>query len=165
LAEAGYAQGGKYTITVSGTPESVRQAELLQAQLAKVGITVEVATVSPADSYALVVQRKINWTTTNWAPRADPHGLLYILFHSKGFANTTGYSNPKVDQLLEEAMTTYDVEKRKKIYREAQQIIVDDAPYIFYHHPSEWAAMSPKVQNFVWIPDLILRTRDLWLQR
>src|SRR5439155_9765364 len=101
LADAGYKDGFKETLTVGATPDAIRQAELIKAQLAKIGVTVDIATVNPNDAYAKTVSREINWTLTNWTLRPDPHGLLYILFDSKGFANTTGYSNPKVDQLLE----------------------------------------------------------------
>ena len=58
--------------------------------------------------------------SNRWTQRPDPDGLLYILFHSKGFANTARYKNDKVDALLDEARQTYDQEKRKKLYGEAK---------------------------------------------
>ncbi len=152
-------------MTVAALPDSIREAELIKAQLAKVGVAMEIATVNPNDSYAKVVAREINWTLTNWTLQPDPHGLLYILFHSKGFANTTGYSSPKVDQLLEEAMSTYDQPRRQQLYFEAQQQIVDDAPYVFFWHLSSVYAMTPKVQNFKYFPDDVMRVRDLWLDQ
>src|SRR6266540_2376836 len=103
------------------------------------------------------------WTLTNWTLRPDPHGLLFILFHSKGFANTTGYKNEQVDALLEQAMSSYDQKQRQQLYFQAQQLIVQDAPYVFFWHPSAWYAMSQKVQNFKYIPDDVMRVRDLWL--
>jgi peptide/nickel transport system substrate-binding protein len=165
LAEAGYPNGFRYRFQVTNTPQWIRQAELLQAQLAPIGVTLELELVNPADAYALVVQRKSNWTHTNWTQRADPNGLLHILFHSKGFANTTGYSNPRVDELLDRAAALFEPERRKPLYREAERIIVDEAPYVFLNYTAEFAVMSRKVQNWEWVPDLVPRFRDLWVEK
>jgi peptide/nickel transport system substrate-binding protein len=165
LAEAGYPNGFRHKFVVENTPQWIRQAELLQGQLQKINVTLELEPVNTADAYALIVQRKTNWTHTRWAQRADPSGLLSILFHSKGFANSTGYSNPRVDELLDRAAAIYEPERRKPLYQEAERLIVDDVPYVFLNYTTEFAVMSKKVQNWGWIPDLIPRFRELWLER
>lgn len=165
LAEAGYPNGFRHKFVVENTPQWIRQAELLQAQLQKINVTLDFELVNPADAYALIVQRKTNWTHTRWTQRADPNGLLSILFHSKGFANSTGYSNPRVDELLDRAGATYEPERRKPFYHGAERLIVDEVPYVFLNYTAEFAVMSRKVQNWVWIPDLIPRFRELWLER
>jgi peptide/nickel transport system substrate-binding protein len=91
--------------------------------------------------------------------------LLYILYHSKGFANTTGYSNPRVDELLDRAAALYEPERRKPLYHEAEQLIVDDVPYVFLNYTPDFAVMGRKVQNWSWVPDLVPRFRDLWLEK
>jgi peptide/nickel transport system substrate-binding protein len=165
LAEAGYPNGFRHKFTVTNTPQWVRQAELIQEQLKAINVTMEFELVNAADAYALVVQKKTNWTHTNWTQRGDPHGLLSILFHSKGFANTTGYANPRVDELLDRAATLFDAEQRKPLYHEAERLIVDDAPYVYLNYTGEFAVMGQKVQNWRWIPDLVPRFRELWLQK
>ncbi len=165
LAEAGYPNGFRHKFVVENTPQWIRQAELLQGQLQKVNVTMEFEPVNTADAYAMIVQRKTNWTHTRWTQRADPSGLLSILFHSKGFANSTGYSNPRVDELLDRAAAIYEPERRKPLYHEAERLITDDVPYVFLNYTAEFAVMSRKVQNWGWIPDLIPRFRELWLER
>jgi len=165
LAEAGYPNGFRHKFVVENTPQWIRQAELLQAQLQKINVTMDLEPVNTADAYALIVQRKTNWTHTRWTQRADPSGLLSILFHSKGFANSTGYKNPRVDELLDRAAAIYEPERRKPLYQEAERVIVDDVPYVFLNYTTEFAVMSRKVQNWGWIPDLIPRFRELWLER
>ena len=125
----------------------------------------EMEPVNPADAWANIHQKKTNWSHTRWTTRADPHGLLFYLFHTKGYANTTGYSNPRVDELIDKAATIYDPERRKPLYYEAERLIVDDAPYVFLAYTPEFAVMARKVQNWVWIPDLIPRFRELWLEK
>ena len=164
LVEAGYANGFRARFVVENTPQWIRQAELLQAQLQKINVGMDIEPVNPADAYSRVLQKKTNWTHASWTQRADPNGLLYILFHSKGLANTTGYSNPKVDELLEQAAGTYEVDRRRALYHSAERLITDDVPYVFLNYTAEFAVMSRKVQNWGWIPDLIPRYRDLWLE-
>jgi peptide/nickel transport system substrate-binding protein len=165
LAEAGYPNGFRAKFVVENTPQWIRQTELLQAQLQKINVGMDIEPVNPADAYSRIVQKKTNWTHTRWAQRADPNGLLYILFHSKGNANTTGYSNPKVDELLDQGAGIYEVERRRPLYYSAERMITDDVPYVFLNYTAEFAVMSRKVQNWGWIPDLIPRFRDLWLEK
>jgi peptide/nickel transport system substrate-binding protein len=165
LAEAGYPNGFRARFVVENTPQWIRQTELLQAQLQRINVSMDVEPVNPADAYTRIVQKKTNWTHTRWAQRADPNGLLYILFHSKGNANTTGYSNPKVDELLDQAAAIYEVERRRPLYYSADRLITEDVPYVFLNYTAEFAVMSRKVQNWVWIPDLIPRFRDLWIEK
>jgi peptide/nickel transport system substrate-binding protein len=165
LAEAGHPNGFRAKFVVENTPQWIRQTELLQAQLQKINVSLDVEPVNPADAYSRIVQKKTNWTHTRWTQRADPNGLLYILFHSKGNANTTGYNNPKVDELLDQASAIYEVERRRPLYYQADRLITDDVPYVFLNYTAEFAVMSRKVQNWGWIPDLIPRFRDLWLEK
>lgn len=165
LAEAGYPNGFRFRFSVSNIPQWVRQAELIQAQLQKINVTMEFELVNPADLYAQTVQRKVNWTHTNWTQRADPNGLLAYLFHSKGGANSTGYKNPRVDELLDKAAATFGAQERRPLYQEVERLVVEDAPYVFLNYTPDFAVMSQKVQNWEWIPDLVPRFRNLYVEK
>jgi peptide/nickel transport system substrate-binding protein len=136
--------------------------QLLQEQLGAVGINLQLQPIAASEWYARVVSGATNLTPTRWTQRADPDGLLYILFHSKGFANTTKYRNERVDALLDQARAIYDQAARKKLYAEAQQQIVSDLPVVPLIFGAEYAAMRAGVNGFEWIPDQIPRFRDLW---
>jgi peptide/nickel transport system substrate-binding protein len=163
LAEAGYANGFEETLTVRSRPDDIRLGELMQAQLAEIGVKVNLGTINPNEWTAAQAQRLINWTTTSWTQRADPDGLLSLLFKTNGTANEGGYSNPEVDQLLEKAAGIYDQEQRRPLYQQVQQILVDDAPYVYLWQPSYFYGLSKKVEGLQDIPDNILRVRTLWL--
>jgi len=160
LAKAG-ATGQTFRFTATNDRREQTIAQVLQAQYQKLGITVQIETVNGTDAFTLRKEGKTNWTDINWAPRADPDGLLRILWQSKGFQNTTGFNNPEVDQLLDKAAAIYDTKQAAEIYHQIEKIIVEDATYIFYQWPSEFAAHRTEVKNFVYYPDLILRLRDL----
>jgi peptide/nickel transport system substrate-binding protein len=162
LAAAGYA-GESLTLTASNTQADQQLAQLLQAQFEAAGLTVKIETVNAADAFTLVKEDKTNWTLTNWAPRADPDGLLRILWHSQGFQNSTGYNNPEVDRILDEAATIYDTEEAATLYHDVERIITEDASYIFHVWPSVFAVRRQELQNFVYHPDLIIRMREFFL--
>jgi peptide/nickel transport system substrate-binding protein len=165
LAEAGYPNGFNFRYTVPNLQFHVQMAEILQGQLAKVGIKMEFEMVNQSEAYARLVSGQTNWGITNWTQRADPHGLLYILFHSKGHANSTKYSNPRVDKLIDDAAVIYDKSKRIPMYSEIQRTITMDAPYVFVVLFPDFAAMKPEVQGFKWLPDLVPRFATLWKQK
>jgi peptide/nickel transport system substrate-binding protein len=136
--------------------------QLIQEQLAAVGIRLTLSPVAASEWYAKVVNGSTNMSPARWTQRADPDGLLTILFDSKGFANTMKYSNPQVDTLLQQARTTYDIPTRKRLYSEAQQMIVNDLPMVPLIFSAEYGALRSNVRGFEWIPDQIPRFREVW---
>jgi peptide/nickel transport system substrate-binding protein len=162
LAQSGYA-GQPLTFTNSNDRLTQNIAQILQATYTKAGLNVSLESVPAADSFTRVKEGKTNWTTTNWAPRADPDGLLRILWHSTGFQNSTKFSDPEVDRLLDQAAGLFDNKQAAAIYIEVERKVVQEASYTFMIWPSEFAARRTNVQGFVYYPDLILRLRDLSL--
>jgi peptide/nickel transport system substrate-binding protein len=162
LAEAGYPNGFEYTLSTPqiGVLQQINQ--LIQEQLAEIGVKLKLEPVAQSEWYDRLVKRTTNMSPNRWTQRPDPDGLLYILFHSKGFANTTGYKNERVDSLLEEARNTYDQGARKKMYDEIQEILVKDIPMFSLFYSVEYGVLRESVQGFTWIPDQIPRFRDLW---
>ncbi|MGH8812891.1 MAG: hypothetical protein ACREXO_12835, partial [Advenella sp.] len=63
----------------------------------------------------------------------DPFLPLNAL-NSKAYYKRLGYRNPKLDVLLDQAMTMVDPGKRSQSYIEAQQILADDLPYIYIYN-------------------------------
>jgi peptide/nickel transport system substrate-binding protein len=159
------AAGQTFTFTASNARLDQDLAQAFQAQYQQLGINPQLQTVDAAQSFALVKNDTTNWTTTDWTPRADPDGLLRILWYSKGFQNSNGYNNPEVDKLLDQAAEIFDTRKAAELYHQAEKIIVEDASYVFVQATAEYAAMRKQVGGFEYYPDLILRLRYLWLTK
>lgn len=162
LREGGIAPGTQLTLSTPSDNLSRRLNQLVAEQLGAVGLQVTLAPVASSESYARVVQRAINFTPISWTQRADPDGLFYILFHSRGFANTTGYSNPDVDRMLDEARRLQDRAERARLYAAAKEQIMRDLPYIFLFFSAEYSAASRKVNGIVTMPDQVPRFRGAW---
>lgn len=61
--------------------------------------------------------------------------------------NTGNYCNPDVDALFEAGRTTLDLEARKAIYSQIQQLLVDDAPLIFTFYRPIILAYSSRIEG------------------
>jgi peptide/nickel transport system substrate-binding protein len=158
------ATGFSFTLKTANTQDSIQTGQLIQAQLAKAGITVNVL---PEEFGKLTletrVQHQFDAALSGWSGRIDPDGNMYAFFHTGGSFNDGRYSNPQVDQLLEQARATTDQAKRKQLYQDAQKIIVGDAAYVFTTDPTVPQISSKKVQGFTLIPDGINRFAGVWL--
>jgi ABC-type transport system substrate-binding protein len=73
-----------------------------------------------------------------------------------------GFSNPRVDQLLDDGIATYDQRERARIYRELQQVLADEQPVLFAWGQRAQEAMDSRLR----LTDgpLDLRTRMWWWQ-
>ncbi|HEX9924562.1 MAG TPA: peptide ABC transporter substrate-binding protein [Anaerolineae bacterium] len=77
----------------------------------------------------------------------DPQNFLEVLFHSDSAQNHGHYSNPELDALLDKARGTQDTEERLALYRQAEQMILDDAAWIpLYFEVDNWL-VKPYVHN------------------
>ena len=164
LEKSGY-KGDEVLLTVAGTGIYPRIGQLVQEQLLDVGINIQINAVPQKGWYGKVLKGEFEFTPTRWTQRPDPDGLLQILFHTEGFANSTKYSNPKVDALLDEARTMTDIPARTKLYAEAQRHIAADLPYVSLFFAVEYGATRTHVHGFEWIPDQIPRFRELWVTK
>jgi peptide/nickel transport system substrate-binding protein len=157
------ATGFSFTLKTANTQDAIQIGQLVQSQLQKAGITVNLL---PEDFAKLTletrVQHQFEAAYSGWSGRIDPDGNMYAFWHTGGSFNDGLYSNPQVDQLLEQGRATTDQAKRKQIYQQAQKIIVGDAAYVFTTDPTVPQISSKKVQNFTLIPDGINRFAEVW---
>jgi ABC-type transport system substrate-binding protein len=79
---------------------------------------------------------------------------MYRLWHSQSGGNVTGYSNPRVDQLLEAGRATFDQAEADRIYGQVQEIVFkDDVPFIFLHHQSQVVGVRKGVSGLYAYPE------------
>lgn len=166
LSEAGVPDGFELEIMpTTQFEESVRIAQVLQAELANLGIQADIRTLEWAEW--LEEQGAGNYDTyvCSWNGGTDPEDYFYAQHKTGEVFNFTGYSNPTVDELLEEGRVTQDFDARKEIYAEINQQIVDDAPYIYLYNPLEINAYQTYVQGYNTRPDQDIRFTETWLDR
>lgn len=133
LKEAGYENGFDTSILVYGSTRST-EAQLIQANLADVGINV---TIDTAESTTVLEQINngdykmfiMSYNNTT----GDPDTSLYMLFNSKVPASSgnRSFTNiPEVDQMLEDARIEVDADARMKIYGNIQKTLTEQAVWV-----------------------------------
>jgi peptide/nickel transport system substrate-binding protein len=92
-----------------------------------------------------------------WSGRVDPDGNIYQFVSTTGSQNDSGYSNPKLDTILNNAREATTDAARKKLYKQAEQILLKDRPLIYLFHPVTRASLSKQLQGVTLYPDTLLR--------
>jgi peptide/nickel transport system substrate-binding protein len=125
----------RLSLKVSNVEEFVLQATVIQQDLRRVGIDLDVRSYEFATFFADVIKGNIQLYAMQWVGGAvaDPD-MLRRVFHSQqvppsGF-NRGHYSNPEVDRLLDLASRSLDQEERRKYFSGVQKLVAEDAPYI-----------------------------------
>jgi peptide/nickel transport system substrate-binding protein len=153
LAEAGHGDGFSTTLWTNDNPIRIQIAEIAQAQLGEVGIDVDVQVLEwstyLADTAAGLHDMFIlGWVTVT----ADADYGLYALFHSSQFGspgNRSFWAHDRVDELLDLGRATADPDERVAIYHEAQEIIAEEAPWIFLNITIETTGTRDNIEGFV----------------
>lgn len=164
LAEAGYPDGFEMELLpTTQYGETVRAAQVLQQQLADIGI--EATINAPEWSEWLELEGNFLYDAyiCNWNGLIDADQYYYLQHRTDQVFNFTGYSNPEFDELVEEGRSISDFDERYEIYEEANQILVDDAPYVYMYNKQEIRAYLPEVQGFVVRPDQANNFWTVWL--
>ena len=155
-----------YTDAGLGSYVSSDVAALAQMWKQNLGVTITVENIEP-DEYldSIYSGHHGQLFGGGWcADYPDPENFADVLFHTGSQQNNGGYSNPALDQLLEQARVEQDVNKRIALYQQAEQMIVNDAPVLFTVHSLSYQLVKPYVKGYVFTPIDIPIERYMWLE-
>ncbi len=158
LEEAGYTDpdgsGPEPRLRLSlkvSTNEFIRlQAAVIQQDLKRVGIDLDVRSYEFATLYTDVLKGNFQLFTLQWVGVSDPD-MLRRVFHSKqmppnGF-NRGYYENPEVDHLIDAAMAATSDAERRRLYGDAQRLLAEDAPYISLWYKTNVAVSRTQIEG------------------
>lgn len=148
FAEAGWKDNGDGVLRKDGKPfeftiitnqgNDLRKnaATIIQSDLKKVGISVQIRVIEWAAFLKnFINKRNFEACLLGWGIGIDPNQI--DIWNSQKISekelNFITYQNPEVDELLEEGASVYDPEERKKYYDKFQEIIAEDQPYTFLY--------------------------------
>jgi peptide/nickel transport system substrate-binding protein len=147
LAEAGHKDGLKIKVPVYPGPD-MELNTLLKEHLRKVGIEVELVTMDWGAHSKVRRERKYIMYAAGMGLRPDPDQVYYADLHSKSTNNNSGYSNPEVDQMLEQARQILDVKERKRLYTEVLKLVQREVPEIYLYLGRKFLGVRPQVKGF-----------------
>lgn len=152
LAEAGYEDGFEATLYTDDNPMRIDIAEIVQDNLRHVNIDLEVEVLDWGDHLDRTGTGEHDMFILGWSTvTADADYGLYALFHSEQHGhdgNRTFYTNPEVDERLEHGRRLEDEEMRMDTYHGAQELIYEDAPWVFIAHEEEYHGVRDNVRGF-----------------
>lgn len=139
LARAGFPNGeGLAELKLHTTPQYRVLCEYLQHQWSTFGIHIQLEVNPPATNRELIAQSEAAFFRKSWvADYPDPENYL-ALFYSKNFApngpNYMHFRNKQFDALYEEAIAEPNDDKRYAIYREMDQLVMDESPVVVLYY-------------------------------
>ena len=155
LAEAGFPDGFRCEFMVpesgSGMQSPLEMGTFIQANLAAVGVNCSIQTMEWG-AYLNAFRNGPQMAQMSWnSVMGDPDYVLWRLFNTQAHPpawNAGFYSNPEVDALLDRAQVVVDPAERTELYLKAQELIVEDAPWIFVNHGAQIVAHSARLEDF-----------------
>ncbi len=175
--------GEPFNITImtpSGRyPMDKQIAEAIQAQLREIGIVVKVVVLeSTAFIKAILLTEEEKKKENVWdgmiislLAGPDMNDALRDNFTTEaippGGINLSSYSNVKVDRLVKQGVVTLDENERQRIYKEVQEMLIEDVPMILINYGIDFAALSRKVHGVEYASPVwnITVTKNAWVEK
>jgi peptide/nickel transport system substrate-binding protein len=158
LAEAGVSNLSLDLLYSDNKPWWETEALTLQAFFQEIGVKLNLKKVAYATSREMIDSGQFDLALGVWSPDfADPYMFMNYWFDSANFGlagNRAFYKNDKVDELVRKAASVNDKAEREKLYKEAQQIVIEEAPYIYLYQKDFLLPISKNVKGFVYNPML-----------
>lgn len=166
MAEAGFADGFEIDLqTYTGNAGIVSLGDLgakLQADLAEIGITVNVTQQAQTDLLAAYRAQNASIVVLYWGPDyPDPNTNAgpFSDYDQKVIAWRNNWNDPKAAEMAAAAKVEPDTAKRIELYKELTDYVAHNGPYAVLFQPVQLFAMNKAVQGFDWNP---MGYVDLW---
>jgi peptide/nickel transport system substrate-binding protein len=137
-------------LTNQGNETRQKCAEIIQRQLAEVGIRAKIRILEwSAFVTDFINKRRFDAVILGWTIPPDPDA--YDVWHSSKTApeelNFVSYGNPEADEMLEKGRSTFNQTERKKYYDRFQEILAEDQPYTFLYVPDDLIMISNRIRG------------------
>jgi peptide/nickel transport system substrate-binding protein len=166
VKQSKYANGAEVQLLSNNSGIDPRQAEVVQAQLAKIGVKVNIELAdSPTFRRRWLQEKQWDLVQIQWDADLDPDETLYPELHSAEAWNAGRWVNADFDKMVEGARSEADFKKRKKFYEEAVRLIIEDAPVAILLHMNEQKVFQKYVKGFQMIPAGLTDMHRVWLDK
>jgi peptide/nickel transport system substrate-binding protein len=165
LAEAGFPNGFEFDLYTTSTYDFLRDpAEVIQSNLAEIGVTANIVLEDWSIYLPKVLAKDYTATILGSSGQTDPDAFLHTPFFSTSGGNVFNLADEALDALLLAGRQEPDAEKRRAIYLEAQERVLELSPMVFLFHGAQYSANRPNVEGYVHFPNTsYLAFRTTWL--
>lgn len=139
---------------------------VVQEQLKQIGIEAEIDPQENATYIDRFFSGDFEIAVMGASGYMDPNEWLQQSLTTDGVNNAAGYSNPDLDALVEEGLAEQDQEARAEIYQQAQQIVIDDLPWVSLYTSNTYEGLQRRVEGFEHMLSGGFRSvRGVWLSQ
>jgi peptide/nickel transport system substrate-binding protein len=151
---AGVTDGTRLAMEFLHFPTFAKYGELMRQHLGAVGVEVTQRPLEPTVFAPTVFKdRAFDTNVISYCNGADPEIGVRRMYHSSQigpapFTNAAGYRNDRVDTLFDQGARTVDRDRRTPIYRQIQEILVHELPYVWLVETPTTRAWSARCGGF-----------------
>ncbi len=151
---AGVRNGTPFAVTFKVMSGMTPYGELLRAQLRRVGIDLRVVSLEPVVfAQSVFTARDFDVSIAPYCQGVDPQIGVQRMYTSSSiapvpFSNMAGYRSATMDSLFERAGSALDVDERRRVYRQVQELAVRDQPYIWLVETTNTHAHTRRCTGF-----------------
>ncbi len=128
-------------------------AEAIQGYLADAGVDMEIVSYDWTTYQTKVETDKFDVCLYGWTgDNGDPDNFMNLLADTNVSMNVGRYSSDEYKALIAEGLATEEGEERDAIYKQCEQMVADEMPWMLISHSKNLAGYSPKVQGFFYHP-------------
>jgi peptide/nickel transport system substrate-binding protein len=167
LVESGHPDGFTFDFTLGGGFDDWKDdAVLIQAELAKIGVTMNIKSMARPQFLEALAGKKVQSYISRWTSFVnDPGYHLGLLLTSKGTSNYMNFENPDVDALWENAAHEPEQSVRNELYGKAQEVISEQSPWAYLYEYNIVVAQKSDVKGYTSYPDGIVRFFQMSLNK
>ena len=147
-----------------GSGVSLDLEVVLEMWRQNLGIQVEIQQTEFATYLQDLNKRRFQMFQIGWiADYPDPENFLDILFHGGSSNNHTGIDNLELNSILEQARTERDESRRFDLYHQAEELVVDQAPWVpLWYSGEQYLLVKPNVKDYFLTPLVIPKLRHVY---
>jgi peptide/nickel transport system substrate-binding protein len=146
------------SLMLGGTdPVNARLGQVIQSMESAVGIKVSVTPTQFTTALNRADAGTFDAFAVGWSGRVDPDGNIYGFVATPGTLNDSGFTNSKLDYILNGARKSLSTKSRSTLYRAAMQIIHRQRPLIYLYHPVNYYGVTKKVDGVQIYGDGLIR--------
>lgn len=161
MEEAGVDLPLRIEMQTGNSPVAMQQGQVIQAMAAEAGFEISLRATEFATLLSENAAGNFDMSQQGWSGRIDPDANIHPFVSCEGANNDKQYCNEEIDRILQEARTVPDVEARKGLYDQSNEILSEDRPLIYLYHIVYFYTVRQGIEGFEPYADGIIRLRGV----
>ncbi|MGL4832760.1 MAG: ABC transporter substrate-binding protein, partial [Propionibacteriaceae bacterium] len=134
-------------VTYPMRPYLGQLAQLLQSDMRSIGVTITIDEMKSTADVMKAGDYDLGMYSMGTAPSGDPEYFFDTMLRSTSTTNYCHYTSATFDSALDKLSNTVNHDERIKASHAAEQVLLDELPYIIVGHQQWWAVSNASVKD------------------